>query len=786
MLLASGVSVWAQTPIRVEVTGQAATHHASGASIPVTINSAITGTVQVKIYDVNSLDVNGGVPSNSIGPVTISGTVGTSGAPLLEVLIADGDTGFPITPTELMTVGAIDFGSLSFSSTALRDIARVAVAVGGDITGNIDAGAIRRIQALGRIVSGPTYTGGKITGNITATSPDFSTVAGGFGFSSFRAMGVVWAGDEISGTITATSNDATFPGGLTWLLVGNENNPSIDGLLGDVRIDYGTIEKVHTAGPIGSVSLTPKIWAGRSIYEVRVLDASELGGSSPEAVGSAAIKSDIRGGVALTDPISSPPDDGAIGLIETLGDLEGSVTIPNLFPVARSSTGQAGILVGGAISAPISVEYMVYQCDIIAASIEASITIGVQLRGAIVATGAEGTIDSVEIGYNDSEEGDGYAATWGGRVFTGVSCRPVDPDFALPADEYTHEDWTAVVNHCVEGTSDTSFNNGSTDAVIRAHSIGTVRIVEMAWTSLAAESLKIALPRIESPTIEELEIGVFQGGSIWSGNLEFEAGTFANNPENDYASIGSSLIGSMGYASDLWTDGATRVQIDGDMLGQIHVPTLTETIWIGGRLGLWCHTPGCLCEPLTCSSFLQSTLEEESPRDTVWEFADEDEYARGEIVIRDVGGLQGQIIINGNNDGGTWDGAVIVGAGEGPERGRRAKTTLSLDLKRINPIKRRTMHSFPARSAVGPSGLFPLAFTSWPALRRMLRSAATWGLCTRTSMMRRCPSSRSPTARWRPPTSSSTCSSTTDARGTRSRRCSRRCFIPAGTRGPSA
>ncbi|MBX3406514.1 MAG: hypothetical protein KF869_07095 [Phycisphaeraceae bacterium] len=274
-LLASGVSVQAQTPIRVEVTGQATTFHASGASIPLTINNTITGTVQVKIYDENSLDVNGGVPSNSIGAITISGTVGTSGAPLLEVLVADGDGGFvfPNSPQTPMSEGTVDFGGLSFSSTSLRDISRVAVAVYGDITGNIDAGAVRRIQAQGRIVSS-TYTGGKITGNITATSPDFiSDVSGGF-----RAIGVIWAGDEISGTISATSDDESNPGGLTWLLIGHESNTTPVGLLGDVRIDYGSIEKVHTAGPIGSSTVMPKIWAGLALHEVRVFDAASIGG----------------------------------------------------------------------------------------------------------------------------------------------------------------------------------------------------------------------------------------------------------------------------------------------------------------------------------------------------------------------------------------------------------------------------------------------------------------------------------------------------------------------------
>ncbi len=97
-LLASGVSAWAQTPIRVSINGGTPTQHAASSAINITIPGTITSTVTVHVYDVNSLDANGGIPSNSIGPVTISGTVGTTGTPLVQVLVADGDTGFPSTP----------------------------------------------------------------------------------------------------------------------------------------------------------------------------------------------------------------------------------------------------------------------------------------------------------------------------------------------------------------------------------------------------------------------------------------------------------------------------------------------------------------------------------------------------------------------------------------------------------------------------------------------------------------------------------------------------------------
>lgn len=116
ILLASGVSAWAQTPIRVSINGGTPIPHAASSAINVTIPGTITSTVTVHVYDVNSLDVNGGVPSNSIGPVTISGTVGTSGTPLVQVLIAEGDEGFPIQPDTETAEGAIDFRGLNFTT----------------------------------------------------------------------------------------------------------------------------------------------------------------------------------------------------------------------------------------------------------------------------------------------------------------------------------------------------------------------------------------------------------------------------------------------------------------------------------------------------------------------------------------------------------------------------------------------------------------------------------------------------------------------------------------------
>jgi len=570
--------------------------------------------------------------------------------------------------------GAINFGGLALGSTALRDVTRAAVAVSGDITGNIDAAHIRRIQTWGRTTGTPpntTYLGGKITGNITAHSPDFATVCGNSGFTVFRAMGVIWAGDEVGGTISCTSDDATFPGGLTWLLIGREGNPSIDGLTGDVRIDYGTIEKVHTAGPIGTSTLTPKVWAGRTIHEIRVLDAADIGNEFSTAVGNSGIKADVRTGLNLPTVTSPDPttSDAPLYLIETDGDLEGEVTVANL---AARFTGsrQYGIIIGGVITAPITVKYNVEIVDIIAASIEAPIKVGVSYKGAIVATASDGHIESVEIGYANeglTEEDEDYDPvvevydTTYPRGFKGTDCRPVDPHFAAPFGGYTHADWTAEVLHCFGDNY--AYDYGSVDCVIRAATIGSVRLAAMSelWRF---NSTKVYFPRVESPVIGSLEIGLLRAGVVWSGVLTSVEGEMVWDPEEAYSNIGSIHVGCIGQSGDLWVDGTTRIEIAGDVLGQVHLPRLEETLWIGGRVGLWSAFGGSCADQGVGSGGIATTSEEDSPRDQTW--TGENTAARGEIIIREVEGLTatGQIIINGGNllaEGDGWDGPVIVG-----------------------------------------------------------------------------------------------------------------------------
>lgn len=76
-------------------------------------------------------------------------------------------------PTVRLDAGVRNFGGVSFASDALRDHAVVAVSVQGDITGNIDAAQVWRIEA--QQDEGGNY-GGRILGNITAWQKNNSIV----------------------------------------------------------------------------------------------------------------------------------------------------------------------------------------------------------------------------------------------------------------------------------------------------------------------------------------------------------------------------------------------------------------------------------------------------------------------------------------------------------------------------------------------------------------------------------------------------------------------------------
>lgn len=265
---------------------------APGTSFTVNVGS-LTADRLLLIYD-------DGV-SATAAPAASAGTISIVGDPnghKLRVLIANpsltpnfGTNATNSNPTLRVFEGLRDFGGISFPTSAqtgdaLRDASTVAVAVNGDITGDIRAGRIFRVQALGR----PDPATGQLLGGsigyldatrdervpIAATGPDSGPSLGQ------PAINVVTAARGIRGRIEAEKQPVYVTGPL-----GDAPDPLQSGSVGRVVVaplnDFGLqgevvasgfIGSVFSTGPIGRGSEEATIRAGAGINEVRTIDES--------------------------------------------------------------------------------------------------------------------------------------------------------------------------------------------------------------------------------------------------------------------------------------------------------------------------------------------------------------------------------------------------------------------------------------------------------------------------------------------------------------------------------
>lgn len=665
--LGAAASAQAQGPIQVKVGSGTPVGFPDNAPILVNVGTVST-ELEVRIYDEDTLT---GAPTHSIPHVTINGTAAGG---RLSVVIGDGDNSFPAIPTDAVDRGAIDFGGLTIGNDDLRNITRVAVEVAGDITGTIDVGHVYRIHASGRIVSG-TFTGGRILGDIIARVGNGDPIldpSGGHHGGTHSPIEFVQAGDLISGDILAGWDPAlataVTASDIGSIRVGNINNidpvtldPAAAGITGDIRAEMGRVGTIYTEGPIGSsTDARSTILAGNGINEVRAIHVDESG----EAL-TATFYADIQANGLIEDPTefayAGPIEDGVLGLIETNGDYHGTIKAGNLNvgPFFRT-----GIWVGGVVDAPIDIDFNLQFANLVAHSFLQPITIGRCAKGAIIATGdgaTAGLIYSVEIGYAElTEEQEVYYGDFTpglvGIVHGGLApCTPI-------------ESLSPAVWFAAEPPLDACIDSSAWDGAIRARDqIGSVKIRLMTrrWYS---SDVKTLVPRIEAPQIDELVIDDMREGVVWSGLLERDQSGIIN-PENDYAVIGTSNVGCMGPAADVWSTGL--IDVTGDVLGEIHIDVLDpgEVVRIGGRLADWPATLTGSTGPwdtFACGDgrYSLSDFEELSPRDSTW--SDEESRRRGAVRILEPDSLGGQVIINANADplladGEGWDGIVKVG-----------------------------------------------------------------------------------------------------------------------------
>jgi len=667
----------------------------------------------IRIYDPATCDPNT-APTHSVGTVTITGSATSTGR--LRVLVANCDEQYDFDPisgvsTAYVPEGVVDFGHPTnggliiynpgdSGDTSLRDASYLALAAQGDVMGDIDVGRVFRIQAFGYTVgTPPVLVGGTISSDITSWQVNDldSTSLDRFEPISLCAIKTIVAGKAITGTVKADTTVAFDPAETdTYASIGRiAVGPGEDaaGITGNILASKGRVVGVYSTGPIGGPTSASTIIAANGIYRVQT--------STPDS------SSLLARNMHLNLNAGSQPHlqaiahyEGPLANLRTAGSISGSISATNLSFANDDVIG--GIVARGPITASIAIQYNMVDSNIIGSSITGPVTIGFMAQGCIVATGVDendanaGHISAVQIGYGSVPQP--YSDVWR-RGFLGSNCPPVN---AVNGGA----DW--YLAHCAGG--------GTSDSVIRAGSIGSVRISIMSQVYGALPGFEILLrkaevPRIEAGTIGSLEIGDMRAGVVWSGELEFENDLVSNDPENDYALVHALTIGCVGPGADLWFRGCERAEFLHDVFGELHLPALgsNETIWIGDRLGdgpslnVLAETgAACMCEnyPENECFYTTGSHVEDSPRQPGY-------AAVGAILIRESEGLQGQVIINGNNteigeDG--WLGVVAIGMDD-------LLPAIVLGPGETDPLYHAPYYELPSSEVGGGAvGLAPFAF----------------------------------------------------------------------------
>lgn len=661
----------------------------------ISVGDLVSGVTTLHIYD------NSGIDESVVGQVRVQGS-STSSATLQVKVVSQSDTfAFTGFPTSFLLPGLRNFGGVRFEhpngdpNEILRRRSVVAVSIQGDITGDIEAGQVWRIDALRD--SEDTF-GGHINGNITAYEPDIIRPDGTTDLG-LLTVSVVRASKGITGDITAIG--VRSPSGATQqqasigrVIVGPTD--STVGIQGDILAEDGTIGSVYTTGPIGDAEVSPqvipKIWAGDGIGEISA--RSEDAVTPLDKDFTVAVESNRMMTRGTGYSWRKPRDDGVLQLIRTAGDYDGpeiragniACAVPSVAGLSPpgSSCGLRGIVIGGTCRAPITIDWMVLDAMFIARSFEEQIIVGRFMEGGIVATGTPngsgvsvgGVIERVDIGNSDLDPSMGSDYT-----NLGVGLCGTHTGLFIPSPN--EDAWFGYGLGAVPIVP--------VDGVIRAtDSIGVCNIRALAneyWQFSPGEfEHRTNPPRVEAPDIVSLYLGDLRSGVVWSGKLN--AATF----DDYYATINTVNVGCMGPHSDVWMkdwgpfNGPSRVaSFSGNVLGDIHVPRVPhgKTITIGKRLGDEAQPPFTVSGNITASTrecwpplsvvpdeFIDvSTSAEQLPRNTKFPNAIGGNGCatplRGRVWIEQDDGLAGQIIINGEaasySPAAQWSGEIDLG-----------------------------------------------------------------------------------------------------------------------------
>lgn len=220
------------------------------------------------------------------------------------------------------------------SDTTLRDHAVVAVAVQGDITGDVVAGQVFRIHAF---ANEELTLGGHISGDVIAHGPNNGVL------NTVRAIAYVKGDLGITGNIVAlndaTTSDFDPSNPSTYASIGRVvvgPFESADGISGDILAERGKIGTIFTTGPIGRPPEQPrvKITAGNGIFMILATPES----NNPNRIGALDrdFDADVLANKLIEDDLEgypysgNPALDGTLTAVETGGSFIGSIRAANL------------------------------------------------------------------------------------------------------------------------------------------------------------------------------------------------------------------------------------------------------------------------------------------------------------------------------------------------------------------------------------------------------------------------------------------------------------------------
>jgi hypothetical protein len=223
------------------------------------------GNVGIHIFDVTT----NGDAVDSVGLITIRGTQNCEGCPVVLAIadagLSSADAAFTVPPETQISAGLRHLGGLEFlplptdpNNTNMARQSVVSVSVLGDITGNVTAGTLYRVEAL-RTQTEP-FLGGTISGTLLATRGDGKVLGyilgtGGLAVGAVRAEWQITGNIEASGERDAsnvplfTTQDDTTWGSIGGIRIGP--SPDAPGLRGNVDAAYGFIEQIISTGQIG-------------------------------------------------------------------------------------------------------------------------------------------------------------------------------------------------------------------------------------------------------------------------------------------------------------------------------------------------------------------------------------------------------------------------------------------------------------------------------------------------------------------------------------------------------